>query len=79
MPAAMDMLAARQCPDLVLEVFIVITDDPGLDEGAPVPGDVDAVENQFLVGLQIFRPDQGFFVYRHRRLAYCTLGVASRT
>ena len=54
----MDMLAAWQRLDFVLQRFVVIGYDARLDERAPVTRYVDAVDHQLVVGFQVLRTDQ---------------------
>ncbi len=70
LPAAVDELAARQRRDLLLHLLVVVGDRARIDERAPMPGDVDAFDLQMLVGDQVLRPDQRFFVDRHRCFLY---------
>ncbi len=65
MPAAVDVLAAGQRRDLVLQRLVVIGYDARFDERAPVTRYIDAVEHQFVMSLQILGTDQRFFMNGH--------------
>jgi hypothetical protein len=58
LPAAVDVFAPGQHGNLVLERLVVVGDDPALDEGAPVAGNVHALDFELLVNLQVLGADQ---------------------
>ena len=65
LPAAVDLVTTGHGGDLVLEILVVVGDDAGLDEGRPMPGDIDAFDDQLILGLEVLGPDQRFLVDGH--------------
>ena len=58
LPATVNVLAARKGLDLFLQRLVVIADHPGLDKGAPVTRNVDALDFLLFLHVQVFRTDQ---------------------
>src|SRR5690606_7100862 len=65
LPAAVNVLAAGQRRNFRFQVFVVVRDDPRLDERRPVARDVHPIDDEILVGFQVLRADEGFFVNGH--------------
>jgi hypothetical protein len=66
LPATMNVLTTWQGSNFFLHVFIVVLHHPGLDERAPVSGDINPVHDQLIVRGQVFGANQAFFMNGHQ-------------